>query len=282
MSAMGSRSAASDWLGTRRDRLARAQAHSLDPDILVPAMGGGLDLVAQPLPVGGEPPMQRRGAEKLDADRDEPRAGLSRDRAERLLRCGSRRPLRRRRPARSTRASAQRALSRISRRGSSTTPSSTSTSTAPFGARLANAAALEIARIDDEGIAAQDLVIMHMAERPIVITARREILDGARRVGVVRRPAGAGGVQHADVEPAGNRGRVGERVIFGDDPVREAAAMQHDLEVVEPEALGRAARKFAHIRRQGDALRHHAFGVVIALEEEDAGCRRDRALPIRD
>ena len=46
----------------------------------------------------------------------------------------------------------------------------------PFRPRLANAAALEIARIDDEGIAAQDLVSVHMAERPIMVTARREIL----------------------------------------------------------------------------------------------------------
>src|SRR4029077_14626578 len=119
-------------------------------------------------------------------------------------------------------------------------------------------------------VSAQDLVSVHMAKRPILITARRELLDGARRVSVVRRPARAGSMQHADVEPAGKRGRVGERVIFGDDPVRKAAAMQHDLEILEPEALGGAAWKFAHIRRQGDALRHHAFGIVIALEEEDA------------
>src|SRR4029077_6146679 len=42
------------WLRAHRHRFARAQAHILDPDVLVQAMGGGLNLDKKPLPIGGE------------------------------------------------------------------------------------------------------------------------------------------------------------------------------------------------------------------------------------
>ncbi len=150
-----------------------------------------------------ETPTEGCGAEKLDADRDEPLVCLPGYRAQSLLDTAHRElfigdaakldldP----RPARlvedqPARLENHAVLDFHQHRA--------------FGARLANVAALQIARIDDEGIPAQDLVGVHMAERPILVPARREILHGARRVSVVRRPARAGSMQHADVEPAGN------------------------------------------------------------------------------
>ena len=55
---------------------------------------------------------------------------------------------------------------------------------------------------------------------------------------------------------------------FVDMAVRETAAMQHDAAGFERDAAGLAGGKHPHRVRIGQIARHHAFGVVIALDDE--------------
>ncbi len=57
------------------------------------------------------------------------------------------------------------------------------------------------------------------------------------------RPAVAGGVQHADIDPAGQRAEVAQRVVLGNGAVREAAAVQGDFQALDPERPGAAGRE---------------------------------------
>src|SRR5690606_12151924 len=66
---------------------------------------------------------------------------------------------------------------------------------------LADATSLQIAGKDHQRVLADDLEIMHMPERPVVVTARAQIVDRARGIGGMRLAAGQRGVQYADIEP---------------------------------------------------------------------------------
>lgn len=134
---------------------------------------------------------------------------------------------------------------------------------------LADRAALEIAGEDHQRIFGDNLEIMNMAERPVVVAARAQVLDRARRIGRVRLAAGERGVQHADIKPALFRPRIGERQVFDGRTFGKALAVQRHLQMVQPEAARLVDRELADILRQGDRLGDDAFGVVIALQQED-------------
>ena len=91
----------------------------------------------------------------------------------------------------------------------------------PSLSAFSDAAALEIAGIDDPGIPRDDFEGVDVAERPIVITARCEVGDRARRVVLVA-SAAASGVQDADVEPA--RRRVPDSRQRNSQPPRDAGS----------------------------------------------------------
>src|SRR3546814_3588107 len=69
-----------------------------------------------------------------------------------------------------------------------------------LGARLADRATLDVAREDDMRRLAHDLVLMDMAERPVVVLLGFEIIQAAGRVIGVALPACQRGVQHPDIE----------------------------------------------------------------------------------
>jgi len=65
---------------------------------------------------------------------------------------------------------------------------------------LPDRAALHVAGEHHVGIVADDFELMDVAECPILIAARAEVIEAAGRVVFVALPAGECGVQHPDVE----------------------------------------------------------------------------------
>ena len=138
-----------------------------------------------------------------------------------------------------------------------------------LGAAFPDAAALQIAGINDMGIFVQHLVLMHMAQRPVVIAFGDKILRGAGRIGGVAGLAVAGGVEHADVEIAGQGLGIGRRPVLGLLPLQKAAAVDGDAQGLQLLRLRPLHRKGRHIARQGDRAGDHVFRVVIAVDDED-------------
>ncbi len=112
-----------------------------------------------------------------------------------------------------------------------------------------------------------------MAERPVVVAAGAQVGELARRVAVVPRMPGQRSVQDADIEGVRDRGRVGDRQVFGGCGLGEAPSVERDTEPLEPEALGLAASETVHVRRPWDAAGEHGSGVMVAIQDTggDAG-----------
>src|SRR3546814_17749191 len=100
-----------------------------------------------------------------------------------------------------------------------------------LGARLADRATLDVAREDDMRRLAHDLVLMDMAERPVVVLLGFEIIQAAGRVIGVALPACQRGVQHPDIEVMLRSGGIGRNEIVGDSRCREALSVDRDLEL---------------------------------------------------
>ena len=83
----------------------------------------------------------------------------------------------------STRSCAQRAPSSAIGSTATMRPSSTVTRIAPFAPVSRGMSALQIAGIDDPGIAMDDRGGVDMAERPIIVAEAGEVGDRAGRVG---------------------------------------------------------------------------------------------------
>jgi hypothetical protein len=96
-----------------------------------------------------------------------------------------------------------------------------------------NSSALEVAGKDDMGIRMELLVSVDVTKRPVLVALADQIIERAWGVRIVAWAAIAGGVQNADIEPAGPRRRIGRSVVFGYCTVWEAAAMKSCLEVVK-------------------------------------------------
>ena len=137
---------------------------------------------------------------------------------------------------------------------------------APFAA-FPDAAALQVAGIDDPGIARDDFERVDVAERPIVIAARREVGGRAGRV-VFMAGAAAGGVQDADVEPAGQGLRIVDGVVLDHLAVRKPASVQRDAQILDAVGLRPPRRKLENLVRPGQGFGDEAFGVMVAPQEE--------------
>ena len=130
-----------------------------------------------------------------------------------------------------------------------------------------DAAALEIAGIDDPWIARDDFEGVDVAKRPIIVAARGEIRSRARRIVLVAR-APASGMQDADIEPPGYRLRIADSIILDHLPVRKATAVQRDAQILDAVGLGPLRRKLKNALRPSQGLGDQAFSVMIALQEE--------------
>ena len=108
---------------------------------------------------------------------------------------------------------------------------------------------------------------MHMAQRPVVVALGVQLIQAAWRIARMRRVALERGVQHADVEPAGDRRRVVGGEIFGGFLLAEALAMQRHPQRLDAPGAGLARLEHKHVVRQLQLLRHLAFGIVIAEQQ---------------
>ena len=138
-----------------------------------------------------------------------------------------------------------------------------------LGSRFPRAASLQIAGIDDVRIGVQHRAAVDMAQRPIVIAMIDELLDRARRIGrVIALAALAGGMQHADIEVARNRGRIISGDILGHVTLREAATMHRHLQRFDGNRLSAFAVEDMDIGRHGELGSEAIFGIMIAEDHE--------------
>ncbi len=142
-----------------------------------------------------------------------------------------------------------------------------------LGAGLADIAPLNIAGIDDPGIAADFLGRVDMAQRPIIIAEALEILDAAGGIGFMAARTVERGVQQADIEPALAPRRIGRDEVRIDQPPRKASAVQRDAQGLDLEGSRVARGKNPRALGIGQRLRHQAFGVVIALDDVSGDSR---------
>jgi hypothetical protein len=80
---------------------------------------------------------------------------------------------------------------------------------AALGAGLAGVAALQVAGVDDPGVAVQDLGAVDVAEGPVVVAVADQLGDGAGGVVAVLAAGDGVGVEDAEVEEVAAAGGVG-------------------------------------------------------------------------
>lgn len=140
-------------------------------------------------------------------------------------------------------------------------------------ARLADMAPLQVAGKHHGGRPRPLLEFVHVAERPVVVAFRMEFGQRARRIVRVRRIAFERRMQHADVVVTGHRIRIADREIVNDGLVLEALPVQRDFEFRQLVGFRLAVAEYDDVVGQCQLLRHLAFGIVVAAEDErtDAG-----------
>ena len=84
------------------------------------------------------------------------------------------------------------------------------------------------------------------------------------------RPAIARGVDNPDVEPAGDGVRLVKDIVHSNCPLREAAAMQCDFELFDPNCCCCVGRKLENVVGQRDCFCNDALRIVVALQYEHA------------
>ena len=165
-------------------RLRRVDAQPFEPYVLAAPLRRRLHLVAQAVPIGDEPRMQARRSRQDDAHSEKAtcrhgrmRPKLRLDRAKQaglvIVRRGVDEHLR---PTGAVRHNAPHL---------GDGPVRDLDDHRALLAAFSDAAALQIAGVDDPGILRDDFESVDVAERPIVVAARREIGDRARRVVLV-------------------------------------------------------------------------------------------------
>ena len=137
-----------------------------------------------------------------------------------------------------------------------------------FRTGLARAAALHVAGKNHPRIARDNLRRVDVAERPVIVAEAREIGDGAGRIGIVPARAVETGVQDADVQPTlALRGVARQEIVRG-AALGKTAAVHGDAQFLDQMCMSLPRVKYMHARRIGKRARNHAFGVVIASDDE--------------
>ena len=111
---------------------------------------------------------------------------------------------------------------------------------------------------------------MHVAEREVVVALVAEHVDRGGRVRIVAGAAGQAGMQHADVEASRQRCRIQRHQVLRHRAVRKAAAVHRDAERLQLDRLALRRAEDVHALDLGQLLGDLAFGIVVALDDEDA------------
>ena len=96
---------------------------------------------------------------------------------------------------------------------------------AALGTGLVGVAPLYIARKNNPGIFADNLTIMDMAQRPVLVPLGTQAIDSARRVGFMARLAVQTGVQETDIEQVWIGLRIPTGQVFRNFPFCKALPM---------------------------------------------------------
>ena len=95
--------------------------------------------------------------------------------------------------------------------------------------------------------------LMHVRQRPVVVSLVDEVIDGARRIVGVAAHSAETGMKNTDVEQMLDRRRIGGDQIVGDVTLAEALAVQCHAVVLELESLGLREERRGHFRARSDA-----------------------------
>src|SRR5205823_597250 len=144
---------------------------------------------------------------------------------------------------------------------------------AAFFALLLAMATLDISRVDDIWITTQNLPVVDVAQRPILIALVLERLQRAWRIVRVLGSAGQIGMQHADIEPMWNSGRITCRQIFGDLRSGEALTVKGNFQGLDAEGLRLVGFENVDVRRWPKLLDQLARRVVVPIKKIDIDSR---------
>ena len=137
-----------------------------------------------------------------------------------------------------------------------------------FRPGLVRVAALDVAGKHHVRAFVQHLPGMDVAERPVVVALCHQRLDTARRIGLVLATIFGRGVQHADVEPARERWRIGGGEVFRHRAVGKRAAVDGHAERIQRHRLGLERREHMHLFGEFQVAADHGGGVVVAADDE--------------
>jgi hypothetical protein len=143
-------------------------------------------------------------------------------------------------------------------------------------------AALHVTGENDPWILLDDLAVVYMAERPVVVTLSCEVIDSAGCVLVVAVAAVQRRVQQSDVEevPAG-RG-IAESEVVGDVPPRGTLTVHRQPDPLVEDGLGLVDVEHVNVVRQPQLVRHRVMGIVVPGDDVDGepstNCDRASAL----
>src|SRR3546814_20206164 len=91
-----------------------------------------------------------------------------------------------------------------------------------LGSGLSDGSPLHVARKNHVGLGADHLELVDVAERPIIIAPRFQLLEATWRIVGMSRPTGQRCMEHTDVERVRLGRRVGQYKVFGDRRRRKA------------------------------------------------------------
>src|SRR3546814_12936350 len=95
-----------------------------------------------------------------------------------------------------------------------------------LGSGLSDGSPLHVARKNHVGLGADHLELVDVAERPIIIAPRFQLLEATWRIVGMSRPTGQRCMEHTDVERVRRGRRVGQYKVFGER--RRGHALESD------------------------------------------------------
>ena len=128
-------------------------------------------------------------------------------------------------------------------------------------------AALNVARIHDVRISAENLPLVHMAKSPVLVSLVLQCFERAGRVVRVFRDPCKVRVQHSDVKKTGNRRRVFGGKILDDLRSGKALTMYRHTQLVIRKGLRLARTKNVNVPRRAELLDQFASGIMISVNK---------------
>ena len=143
-----------------------------------------------------------------------------------------------------------------------------------LGASLLDVAPLEIAGEDHVRSLVENRCLMHVTERPVIVSLVDEVIERAGSIVCVASRTAQPRMKHAEVEHARNGIRVSWHQVVGDISLPEALTVECDAEFFKLERLGLPRGKCLHVLGENETTGDLALCIMVAVEQEDVntGC----------